>query len=273
MQNADNNNDGKAKGAIISIAAHVVLLLLLISFTLAATNVEAVETDLETKEFIAVELVQPKVPIRRNAERITPAKQTQSPEKQAPQTAKVSDKVRAPKANDKPETKATTAGETGDVERYEKPQPKINPLSLLPSTTNGETDGHQNNKEIDKNKLFGGTGQSDTPARTASTPAGPTTSENGVPFSLEGRKAVGGFPKPKYEVQKEGIVVVEIRVNQDGVVISAQAKAKSHGVNSTVQDDTLWKAAEDAARRARFNVDKNAAAFQMGIITYTFILN
>jgi hypothetical protein len=40
-----------------------------------------------------------------------------------------------------------------------------------------------------------------------------------------------------------------------------------------VQDATLWKAAEDAARRARFNADKNAAPSQMGTITYIFTLN
>ena len=268
MQNADNNNDGKAKGAIISIAAHVVLLLLLISFTLAATNVEAVETDLETKEFIAVELVQPKVPIRRNAENITPAKQTQSPEKQAPQTAKVSDKVRAPKANDKPDTKAVTAGDKGDVERFEPPQPKVNEKGLFRSTTDGEADGHETNK-IKDNSLFNGAGKNDEPTRTSNTPAGFTTSEKGVSFSLSGRSAVGGFPKPDYKLQKSGRVVVEIKVDQNGVVTSARAIGKG----STLQDDTLWKAAEAAARRARFNVDKNAAASQMGTITYIFTLN
>ncbi|MDR1553663.1 MAG: TonB family protein, partial [Prevotellaceae bacterium] len=108
----------------------------------------------------------------------------------------------------------------------------------------------------------------DEPTRTANTQTGFTTSEQGVSFSLQGRSASGGFPKPAYNLQKSGKVVVEIRVDQNGAVTHARATAKG----STLQDATLWKAAEDAARRARFNVDKNAALSQMGTITYIFTL-
>ncbi|MDR2653660.1 MAG: TonB family protein [Prevotellaceae bacterium] len=98
------------------------------------------------------------------------------------------------------------------------------------------------------------------------TQTGFTTSEQGVSFSLQGRSVSGGFPKPAHNLQKSGKVVVEIRVDQNGKVTYARATAKG----STLQDATLWKAAEDAARRARFNVDKNAAISQMGTITYNF---
>jgi hypothetical protein len=39
-----------------------------------------------------------------------------------------------------------------------------------------------------------------------------------------------------------------------------------------VTDRTLWKAAEEAARKAKFNVSRNAPESQQGTITYVFKL-
>lgn len=267
MKTTDSNNSGKMKGAAASIAVHAVLLLLLMFFSIIVHSESTIDETPE-KEFIAVELSQPRrINIRTGNDRVTPEKATEKPVQQAHPTVKIADRIRNPKPNNKPDTKAVTAGNEGDVERYEQPQPKINEKALFRSTTTGTEDGHERNK-IKDDGLYNGSGTNDSPTRTANTQPGFTTSEKGVSFSLSGRSAAGGLPKPMYKLQKSGKVVVEIQVNQNGVVTSARAIGKG----STVQDATLWKAAEDAARKARFNVDKNAANSQMGTITYIFTL-
>lgn len=89
----------------------------------------------------------------------------------------------------------------------------------------------------------------------------------GVEFSLTGRNPLF-LPKPKYEYQVEGKVVVEIRVDRSGNVTFARAGVKG----STTNDENLMKAAQEAAMQAKFDVNSNAAYTQTGTITYHFIL-
>ncbi|MDR1553528.1 MAG: hypothetical protein LBS69_08730, partial [Prevotellaceae bacterium] len=98
-------------------------------------------------------------------------------------------------ANSKPNTRPVTAGNKGDVDRYEPPQPKVYEKALFKSTTDGTDEGDERNK-IKDNSLYNGSGKNDEPTRTANTQTGFTTSEQGVSFSLQGRSASGGFPKP-----------------------------------------------------------------------------
>ncbi|MDR1199236.1 MAG: TonB family protein [Prevotellaceae bacterium] len=263
----DSSSGRRLKGALTSIIVHVAILMLLIFFT-AIVNIDEDTLPALEKEFIAVELIQPRRINVSGRDRVTPDKVTAKPVQQAPATVKIANRIREPKANSKPDTRPVTAGAEGDVERYEPPQPKVNENALFRSTTEGTDEGDERNK-IKDNSLYNGSGTNEEPSRTANTPTGFTTSEKGVSFSLQGRSAAGGFPKPAYNLQKSGKVVVEIRVDQSGAVTYAHATAKG----STLQDDTLWKAAEAAARRARFNVDKNAAPTQGGTITYIFTLN
>ena len=84
---------------------------------------------------------------------------------------------------------------------------------------------------------------------------------------LTGRGIVGNLPKPVYNVQDQGVVVVSITVDRDGNVIRASAGAKG----TTVFNKTLLDAAERAARQAKFARNPNAIE-QTGTITYTFKL-
>ena len=93
--------------------------------------------------------------------------------------------------------------------------------------------------------------------------------KSGSGFSLTGRSLNGSLPQPSYSIQEEGIVVVEVTVDKYGKVIAAEYQLKG----STTQNSTLIKAATDAAKKARFNSDPNASAFQKGTITYHFELN
>ncbi len=89
----------------------------------------------------------------------------------------------------------------------------------------------------------------------------------GVTWNLEGRNPVS-LPKPEYKYQVEGTVVVRIRVDRNGKVISAEAGVR--GSNTT--DTRLLEAARDAALKARFDSNTTAAIQQQGTLTYRFIL-
>ena len=86
-------------------------------------------------------------------------------------------------------------------------------------------------------------------------------------FDLNGRSLSGeGLPRPINTVQAEGRVVVTITVNPAGQVI-----ATSINLRTNTPDPQLRKAAEDAARRARFN-EIGGVDNQTGTITYYFKL-
>lgn len=86
-------------------------------------------------------------------------------------------------------------------------------------------------------------------------------------FDLNGRSlGEGGLPRPVYNVQEEGRVVITITVNSAGLVIGTSINKRTNTVNAA-----LRKAAEDAAKKARFNrVD--GVNNQTGTITYYFKL-
>ena len=87
-------------------------------------------------------------------------------------------------------------------------------------------------------------------------------------WSLNGRSlGPGGLPKPEYNVQEEGVVVVIITVDPAGVVVGARIDMRG---TKTV-NDKLRKAAIKAARDARFNT-VSGVNNQEGSITYYFKL-
>ena len=78
----------------------------------------------------------------------------------------------------------------------------------------------------------------------------------------------GGLIRPRYEVNDQGIVVVEIRVAPDGRVVEARAGARG----TTTPNAALRRAAEEAARATRFNAI-TGTHYQYGTILYNFRLN
>ena len=85
---------------------------------------------------------------------------------------------------------------------------------------------------------------------------------------VQGRNTVGNLPRPVYNVQESGIVVVDIWVDNYGNV----AKAVPGGDGTTVLDKTLLAAARKAALETHFNMSADAPAMQQGTITYYFNL-
>ena len=85
---------------------------------------------------------------------------------------------------------------------------------------------------------------------------------------VQGRNTVGNLPRPVYNVQESGIVVVDISVDNYGNVV----RAVPGGDGTTVLDKTLWAAARKAAMETHFNMNADAPAMQQGTITYYFNL-
>lgn len=103
---------------------------------------------------------------------------------------------------------------------------------------------------------------------TGNSPEGAPAGEGGYgSFSLGGRSlGEGGLPRPAYTVQEEGKVVVDITVNPAGQVIATGINRQTNTVNQT-----LRRAAEEAAKKAKFNA-VDTSTNQTGTITYYFKL-
>ncbi len=84
---------------------------------------------------------------------------------------------------------------------------------------------------------------------------------DGAAWSLNGRNLRGTLAKPQVAGVQEGTVIVEIRVNTAGKVISAVAKG------GTISETATRRAACDAAYKATFSEGKGEV---FGTITYTF---
>ena len=91
---------------------------------------------------------------------------------------------------------------------------------------------------------------------------------DGISFSLKGRNLSLKI-LPDYDVQDEGIVVVLITVNRNGIVTNAITGSKG----TTTFNKNLLLKAKQAALKTRFSVNNNAPINQQGKIIYNFKLN
>ena len=145
----------------------------------------------------------------------------------------------------------------------EEEPPKVNERALYKGRSNTDnTSGSEGITEGEGNQgSITGSPDSDNYADGLSSGGG------GINFSLSGRNPVS-LPKPEYNAQVSGTIVVRIRVNREGKVISAEPGVK--GTN--ILDESLLEAAKKAALKARFNSKADAAYTQAGTITYHFVL-
>lgn len=152
-------------------------------------------------------------------------------------------------------------GPDGDIEKPEPPTPKpIEKRALFTSANNRKDTIAPQTADKISNALKAGHAQGNTKV-------GETTDAPSA--KLKGRSVVGSLPAPTYNINKEGRVVVKIRVDQYGKVINAIPGASG----TTIIDKTLWNAAKEVALKAQFNVSASAAVIQEGTITYIFKFN
>jgi len=90
-------------------------------------------------------------------------------------------------------------------------------------------------------------------------------SDGGNSWSLAGRSLNGRLAQPSYRGNEQGVVVVNIRVDQSGRVVDA-----SIGTGTTITSEEMRKAAINAAKKNVFSTGNSPA---VGSITYKFTLN
>jgi TonB family protein len=252
-------NKDKYRGLIATILFHamIIALLIFLGFTtpLPLPGEEGVEVNLGM-DMQGSGTIQPEKPAT--------IKKTTPPPKQAKAKEEIvtQDTEDAPSMKtDKGEKQEKITTEKVDEEKVEE-APKVNPAALYKGKS----------KDANENASEGITGEEGDQGK----PSGTKTSKNyigeggfgdGKNWSLNGRKPTY-LPKPSNEFTENGTVVVQITVNRYGKVTKANAIDKG----STTTNSKLRRLAEEAAKKAIFNANPDAAEFQRGTITYHFIV-
>ena len=141
-----------------------------------------------------------------------------------------------------------------------KPEPVIDQRLIYTGKKNKTGDSQEGNDQVagDKGKVTGDPNSNGYD--------GLGGKGNGVSYSLGGREAKS-LPKPAYNSDDQGKVVISIWVDKMGNVTRAEVMQKG----TVVTDIKLRNMARQAAMKAKFSVDKKAAEVQKGTITYNFI--
>ena len=142
-----------------------------------------------------------------------------------------------------------------------KPEPVVNTKALYP----GKKQNNSNSQGISEGQGDQGSQDGD-PNSNAYTGGGIGT--NGIAYQLGGR-TIAEIKKPNYDSQQQGKVVVTIRVDRNGKVISATPGAKG----STTTNAYLYSKAKEAALKTTFEANTTAPEIQVGTIIYNFKLN
>ena len=126
--------------------------------------------------------------------------------------------------------------------------------------------------KIDQNALFTkgrvkkGSGGSTGVGEGSGKGSGGEGGGSGISFSLAGR-GKKSLPEPTATSSENGSIVVEIRVDKEGNVVSAKAGARG---TTLWEDKNLWRRCEQAAKKSKFTAKPDAPELQPGKITYIF---
>ena len=288
----DRRKKGEYVGALGALLVHVavIALLILVSFTVPQPdedaggipvmmgNVDAargfddpslVDVDVLDEEAPALAQTQPELPSEQDLltqteeETVTLKPKTEEPKKE---TVKPKEVVKPKKPVKKPEkTEAEKAAEAKRLAEAKAERERKAAEEAARKKVAGAF-GKGSQMTGTKGTSVGGTGTEGSKEGNSSTGAKTGTGGYGT-FDLGGRSlGTGSLPKPAYNVQEEGRVVVNITVNPAGQVVATSINPQTNTVNSA-----LRKAAEDAARKARFNT-VDGVTNQTGTITYYFNL-
>ena len=203
------------------------------------------------------EILEPEKPVQTKVGR-----QPQAEETDPTAPVELVQKAESPHVSDRPNrTPATRQNDHGDVEVPAAPQkeePKLDPRASFPGMSQKDDPATAPHAAKEGSEGFKA-GEPD-----GNTKEGRTTGTANA--HLQGRKVAGGkLPKPIYNAQIEGTVVVRVKVDPYGKVIEAVPGVEG----TTVTDTGLWNAARKAAMEAQFT---QGSEVQMGTITYIFKL-
>lgn len=213
--------------------------------------------EIETKTEMITQEEEPTVAVPKKEEKSKPTPKKETVKKQP---AKAKEQPVKPKEKTEAEKKA-------EAERLAAEKKKAEEKAAAEAAAKRVAGAFGKGTQIG-NKGTGTTGSGIEGSPTGNAAEGKSTGVGGYgTFDLNGRSlGSGGLPRPIYNVQDEGRVVVTITVNPAGEVISTSINKRTNTVNAA-----LRKAAEDAARKARFN-SVDGVNNQTGTITYYFKL-
>ncbi|MGM0496925.1 MAG: TonB family protein [Bacteroidota bacterium] len=266
------------KGILGTIAFHGILAILILSFgfstplplpeekgimiNFGSTQDAAGATELEKSEERAEAQEQQQESMPEPVEQ--EQQETEGVETQEHEEAPaVEEKKEKQKQEEQPEPQEKSQDKKQEEKKEEtEPEREVDENALYPGKSNEESGESEGETEGEGNQgKESGTPYSDNHADTDSKGMG------NMDYSLSGRNPES-LPKPEYNYQVEGKVVVEITVDKYGNVTKAVSGVKG----STTLNDNLLKAAKKAALNAQFDRDPDAPAYQKGTITYYFRL-
>jgi outer membrane biosynthesis protein TonB len=167
------------------------------------------------------------------------------------------------KAKGEAERKAKEKAAAEEKKRQDEAKKKAKLDAMMGGLNNsdGESSGSEgdDNQAGDKGQLNG------DPYAPSYFGDGSGSGSGGVGFGLRGRERLSNkifIPECDNEY---GIVVVEIRVNRNGNVVSAKP-----GIQGTKADACLYQAAKKTAMSFKFNPDPNSKIEQVGYVNINF---
>ena len=252
----DNEHKGNVIGVIMTTVAHLCLLAL-VSFT----GLDYIYPPPPESTFL-LDFQEEEEPAPMIQEHHGRQPQAEEVDKEKP--VELVQKSESPVVSKKPNlTPATKPDDHGDVDvptPVQKEEPKLDPRAAFPGMAKKDTTltaPHAATEASDNFKAGQATGNT----KTGKTDGKPNA-------RVQGRNTVGQIPRPAYNIQESGTVVVSIWVDNYGNVTKAIPGADG----TTVTDKTLWTAARNAAMDTHFNQSADAPAMQEGTITYIFNL-
>ena len=277
--------DGKKKGEYIgmlgALLVHVAIiaLLILVSFTLPNKqdeggvpvmmgDVDASLGNYDPSTMVDVDVLPPEdVPeVVESQETVEQEMITQTEEETVVIKPKVEPKKEKPEVVKKPEK--TAAEKAAEAKKLAEEKAERERKAAAEAAAKRVSGAFGKGAQMDGSKGTANSGTGVEGSKDGDSSSGAKTGAGGYgTFDLGGRSiGEGGLPRPVYNVQEEGRVVVSITVNPAGHVIATSINRQTNTVNTA-----LRKAAEDAAKRARFNAVEGVNN-QTGTITYYFNL-
>lgn len=277
--------DGKKKGEYIgmlgALLVHVAIiaLLILVSFTLPNNqdeggvpvmmgDVDASLGNYDPSTMVDVDVLPPEdVPeVVESQETVEQEMITQTEEETVVIKPKVEPKKEKPEVVKKLEK--TAAEKAAEAKKLAEEKAERERKAAAEAAAKRVSGAFGKGAQMDGSKGTANSGTGVEGSKDGNSSSGAKTGAGGYgTFDLGGRSiGEGGLPRPVYNVQEEGRVVVSITVNPAGHVIATSINRQTNTVNTA-----LRKAAEDAAKRARFNAVEGVNN-QTGTITYYFNL-
>ncbi len=253
------DND-KKKGIIGTVIFHIVVVLILFIVTLSPPDPPRPEIGMEVNLGYSDQGmgdVQPPKPV----EKVTPKPVETQPKKDNVVTQDTEDAIKLDDSKTKEKKQTKEIVKKVEEKKVEKKDPVIDQKFVFKKTKKSTEGGSEGitGKPGDQGKKNGSV--------DANNYTGEGGNGNGIAFSLSGRKAKK-LTRPTNNSDEQGTVVIKIWVDRNGKVINARMKVAGTNTSST----KLQKLALDAAFKAKFNSNPDAAEVQTGTITYKFVL-